>query len=304
MSQTTDEPAQQPERSDSAARKQTTPDGRRPPWRVEGARPQAKTGRRPPPQRPSLWVALALLLALDWILVLAYQPSAPPRVTVPYSYFTQQIQAGNVASVTAQGPAIQGTFRHAVTYPVQNGTTSSSTNGTTSSSQNPTTTAHFATNRPTFADDHLLSALEKEGAVVTAKPLQTGSDPLLTFLGGVLPTLLLIGLWVWITQRYWGQMGEAGGMFGMGQSKAHKYGATTQRTMFADVAGVDEAKDELAEAVDFMKHPHRHRKLGAEIPRACSSPASPGRARRSWLGRLQARRTCPSIRSRPRSSWR
>ena len=54
--------------------------------------------RRPPPQRPSLWVALALLLALDWILVLAYQPSAPPRVTVPSSYFTQQIQAGNVAT--------------------------------------------------------------------------------------------------------------------------------------------------------------------------------------------------------------
>ena len=76
----------------TAARKQTTPAGRRPPWRVEGARPQAKTGRRPPPQRPSLWVALALLLALDWILVLAYQPSAPPRVTVPYSYFTQQIK--------------------------------------------------------------------------------------------------------------------------------------------------------------------------------------------------------------------
>ena len=220
MSQTTDEPAQQPERSDSAARKQTTPAGRRPPWRVEGARPQAKTGRRPPPQRPSLWVAFALLLALDWILVLAYQPSAPPRVTVPYSYFTQQIQAGNVASVTAQGPAIQGTFRHAVTYPVQNGTTSSSPNGTTSSSQNPTTTAHFATNRPTFADDHLLSALEKEGSVVTAKPLQTGSDPLLTFLGGVLPTVLLIGLWVYIIQRYWGQMGGAGGMVGMGRSSA------------------------------------------------------------------------------------
>ena len=64
---------------------------------------------RPTPAAPAaehLWVAFALLLALDWILVLAYQPSAPPRVTVPYSYFTQQIQQGNVASVTAQGPAI------------------------------------------------------------------------------------------------------------------------------------------------------------------------------------------------------
>jgi cell division protease FtsH len=180
--------------------------------------------------------AVGLLLMLDWALVLAYQPSAPQRVTAPYSNFTQQIQAGNVASVTAQGSAIQGTFRHAVTYPVQNRTTSSSPNGTTSSSQKPTTTAYFATNRPTFADDHLLSALEKEGATVTAKPVQSGSDPLLTFLGGVLPTLLLIGVWVWIIQRYWGQMGGAGGMFGMGRSKAHKYEATIQRTTFADLA--------------------------------------------------------------------
>jgi hypothetical protein len=56
-------------------------------------------------------VLLALLLALDWILVLAFQPSAHPRVTVPYSYFTRQLEAGNVATVTAQGSAIQGTFR-------------------------------------------------------------------------------------------------------------------------------------------------------------------------------------------------
>ncbi len=271
MSQTTSEP----ERSDSATSHRTTPDDDRPPWRVEGARfPEGKTGRRLPPQRPSLWALFALLLILDWALVLAYQPSAPQRVTVPYSYFSQQIQAGNVASVTAQGSAIQGTFRHAVTYPAQTGTTSTTSNGTASAKS--TTTAYFATNRPTFADDHLLTALEDEGAVVTAKPIQSGSDPLLTFLGGVLPTLLLIGLWVWIIQRYWGQMSQSGGMFGIGRSKAHKYEATTQRTTFADVAGIDEAKDELAEVVDYLKHPERYRKLGAEIPHGVLLSGEPG----------------------------
>ncbi|MGB8879226.1 MAG: ATP-dependent metallopeptidase FtsH/Yme1/Tma family protein, partial [Solirubrobacteraceae bacterium] len=127
------EPAQQPERSDpsasqrTGANRQTTPDDRGPPWRVEGARqPEGATGGRPVHKRPSSWlVGLLLLLALDWILVLAYQPSSQPRITVPYSYFTQQIQASNVASVTAQASTIQGTFRHAITYPAHSGTTSS-----------------------------------------------------------------------------------------------------------------------------------------------------------------------------------
>src|SRR5689334_21019344 len=97
MSSPTTDPVKQPEQSDSTASKRAVPDNDRPYWRVEGARePQSSSGRRTPPQRPSLWVALALLLALDWILVLAYQPSTHPRVTVPYTYFTQQIQQSNV----------------------------------------------------------------------------------------------------------------------------------------------------------------------------------------------------------------
>jgi cell division protease FtsH len=283
MSQTPTEPDQQPARSDAtrsdSSAGQTTPDEAQPPWRVEGSRSSSSSsGGRSAPQRPSLWALLALLLILDWALVLAFQPSTPTRATVPYTYFTQQIRAGNVATVTAQGSAIQGTFRHAVTYPPRGAATSTSTtsNGTGSGSSKSTTTAYFATNRPAFADDHLLSTLEKEGAVVTAKPVQSGSDPLLTFLGGVLPTLLLLGLWVWIIRRSWGQMGGASGMFGMGDSKAHKYEATTQRTTFADVAGIDEAKDELAEVVDYLKHPERYRKLGAEIPRGVLLTGEPG----------------------------
>jgi cell division protease FtsH len=270
------EPAQQPERSDpsasqrTGANRQTTPDDRRPPWRVEGARqPEGATGGRPVHKRPSSWlVGLLLLLALDWILVLAYQPSSQPRITVPYSYFTQQIQASNVASVTAQASTIQGTFRHAITYPAHS--------RTTSSGQKSTTTTLFTTTRPTFADDHLLTALTNEGATVTAKPVSNGSSTLLTILGGILPTILLIGFSIWIVQRYWGQLGQGGGMLGMGQSKAQKYEASTQRTTFADVAGIDEAKDELEEVVDFLKHPDRYTKLGAQIPHGVLLSGEPG----------------------------
>ena len=194
----------------------------RPPWRVEGARRPSDTGtgRRPPHRRPSLWALLALLLVLDWFLVLAYQPSTVTRVTVPYSYFVSQVDASNVVSVTAQGSTIQGTLRHSITYPAQNGTT----------------TPYFKTERPAFADDHLLTALLNEGAVVNAKPATSSSGLWLMLLGGVLPTLLLVGFWLWIIQRYWGQGGGASGMFGLGQSKVHKYEASQQRTTFADVA--------------------------------------------------------------------
>jgi len=234
----------------------------RPPWRVEGARQPSDTGtgRRPPHRRPSLWGLLALLLVLDWFLVLAYQPSTVTRVTVPYSYFVSQVDHSNVASITAQGSNIQGTLHHSITYPAQNGTT----------------TPYFKTERPAFADDHLLTALLNEGAVVNAKPTTSSSGLWLTLLGGVLPTLLLVGFWLWIIQRYRGQGGGASGMFGLGQSKAHKYEASQQRTTFADVAGIDEAKDELEEVVDFLKHPDRYHRLGAEIPHGVLLSGEPG----------------------------
>ena len=258
MSQASSQP-KQAERSDSTESKQPTRPA--PPWRVEGARqPPDTTGWRPPPKRPSAWALLAVLLILDWVIVLAYQPSAPARVAVPYSYFVSQVDQSNVTSVTAQGSTIQGTFRHSITYPATNGTK----------------TTLFRTERPTFADDNLLSRLESQGAVVTAKPVSSSSGLLLTLLGGVLPTLLLVGFWLWIIQRYWGQMSQSGGMFGLRGSKAHKYEATSQRTTFADVAGIDEAKDELAEIVDYLKQPDRYRRIGAQIPHGVLLSGQPG----------------------------
>ena len=258
MSQAASQPNER-DRSSSTASKQ--PAEIHAPWRVEGARqPQDTTGWRPPPKRPSLWALLAVLLLLDWIVVLAYQPSVPARVTVPYSYLVSQIDQSNVTSVTAQGSTIQGTFRHSITYPAQNGTK----------------TILFKTERPTFADDNLLSQLESQGAVVSAKPVSSGSSLWLTLLGGVLPTLLLVGFWLWIIQRYWGQMSQGGGMFSLGRSKAHKYEASAQRTTFEDVAGIDEAKDELAEIVDYLKQPERYSRIGAQIPHGVLLSGQPG----------------------------
>jgi cell division protease FtsH len=81
---------------------------------------------------------------------------------------------------------------------------------------NGTAATLFRTNRPTFADDHLLTQLMSRGVVVSAKPINTGQSPWVMILGGVLPTLLLVRFWVWIMQSYAGKMGQGAGMFGMG----------------------------------------------------------------------------------------
>ena len=203
------------------------------------------------------------LLALNWVIALSLgSPNTVARVTVPYSYFNHQVQLDNVASVDAQGSAIEGTFRHKVTYPA---------------GKNGTTTIEFSTERPTFADDNLLGRLEREGATVSAKAISSGQSVLVTILVGFLPTILIVGFFIWMMRRAAGAMNAGGGMFGgMGRSKARKYEADEQRTTFGDVAGIDEATEELAEVVDFLKHPDRYRRLGGMIPKGVLLSGEPG----------------------------
>jgi cell division protease FtsH len=233
------------------------------PWRVEGARSSAQDDQAPPAyKRPSVWLAVALVVAVNWLVVLALAQKPVVRVTVPYSVFSHQLQDRNVASVNAQGSKIQGTFRHKVTYPT---------------GQEGTSSTEFSTVRPTFAEDHLLGTLLSEGAVVSAKPVSSGQSALVTILAGFVPTLLLVGFFFWMMRRASGAMGGGGGMFGgLGGSKARKYEDSEQRTSFADVAGIDEVTEELAEVVDFLKHPDRYRRLGGMIPKGVLLSGLPG----------------------------
>jgi cell division protease FtsH len=231
--------------------------------------------------------ALLLLLAINWTLVLLfYSGAARQRVAIPYSpTFLAQVQAGNVSRVTAQDAAIQGTLEHAIRYPARD--------------KNARPTTEFSTRVPDFADTKSLDTLLQErGVVVTAKA-PPGTPWWETLLAGFGPTIVFFGLWYLVMRR-----SGSGSMFSFGNSKAKKYEPTTERVTFADVAGIDEAKEELAEVVDFLRDPDKYRKLGAHIPRGVLLTGRQVRARRCSRGRSPAKPASRSSRCRRRSSSR
>ncbi len=210
------------------------------------------------------WVTFLLLLLVNYVVIDRLVPGQPEQVEVSYTYFKQQVQADNVAEISSRADTIQGTFRQAATYPPDGG-------------DRARTSTHFSTVQPAFADPGLEGLLNEHGVTINARPLEEARSPLLTLLLSFGPTLLLIGGFLWLSRRAGGQMGSSG-LFGMGQSKARRYDQASQegRITFADVAGIDEAEQELAEIVDFLKDPGKYTRLGGTVPKGVLLVGSPG----------------------------
>jgi len=188
---------------------------------------------------------------------------------VPYTFFKQQVIAGNVTEITSRGEDIQGVFKQPIADPNPSTATPTALAG-----QPPQTYTKFATIRPAFDDPELLPLLEQHGVAITAQPLEQPRSPLLTLLLSFGPTLLLLGGFMWLNSRA-ASMG--GGMFGMGQSRARRYEADDQqRITFDDVAGIDEVEAELVEIVDFLKNPDKYQRLGGSIPKGVLLIGAPG----------------------------
>src|SRR3954451_13835185 len=213
-----------------------------------GQPPSPRGPTPPPPQLPRFpmsrrWILFALaLLAFNFYLgSRATQPAS--RVRVPYRpFFLSQVSSGHVQEITSKGTAIQGTFTKKLQY----------------AGSKPTT--RFQTEIPAFANNDALSQLlQQKRVVVNAQPLDSGAPWWQNLLLGFGPTILFIFLLFWFMRRA-GNVQNVLGSFG--RSRARRYQPSGDRITFADVAGIDEAKSELTEVVDFLRHPEKYQKLG------------------------------------------
>jgi cell division protease FtsH len=187
-----------------------------------------------------------------------------PRVRIPYSpTFLAQVNEKNVASISSTGSSIQGTFKKAIKYPAN--------------SNSAPTTPYFSTQIPSFANGtELFNTLTSKGVTINANATNTGPSFLASLVFGFGPTLLFLLLLVWIFRRAAQGGGGAGGLMSFGRSRARRVEGADQQVTFNDVAGIDEAKAELSEIVDFLKNPDKYVKLGGRIPRGVLLSGQPG----------------------------
>src|SRR3954468_22543843 len=233
------------------------PDGRGKPEQPK------EQGRRPQMRAPRVgwrWIAfIVVALAINYVVASAVGPNESKQVTVPYSpYFLGQVRGDNVKEISSQGTTIQGHFRKEVTY-------------------KKTKTDRFKTEVPTFADTDKLSAtLQDHDVTINAEPIDEGRGFLYTLLVGFGPTLLIVGLFIFLARRAAGAGGGGGPLGAFGRTRARRVESTQQHVTFDDVAGIEEAKGELAEVVDFLRNPDKYTRLGGRVPRGVLLSGPPG----------------------------
>jgi cell division protease FtsH len=216
------------------------------------------------PRSRSFLLILAGLLALN--LLISFLTGGPPgRRQVPYQpFFLDQVEAGNVQEVTSREDSIQGELKQEATYDPPG-------------DDKPVKVDRFKTQVPSFIDTAgLTKLLAEKNVVINAEPPDAGRSFWLSLLLGLAPALLLIGALLWLTRRQ--LSGGAGGVLGgFGRSTARRVARGEHPGVtFDDVAGIDEAEQELVEIVDFLKNPERYTRLGARIPRGVLLYGAPG----------------------------
>jgi len=190
-----------------------------------------------------LWIIIALLLIALFNLFEGGSGRGN-QTELTYSEFLTRVESGQVSDVTIQGSNITG---------------------------HTTDSRAFVTYAPD--DPELVSKLEDHGVQIKAAPIESDMHPLLQVLISWFPMLLLIGVWIFFMRQM--QMG-GGKAMGFGKSRARLLTEKIGRVTFADVAGIEEAKAELQEVVEFLKDPQKFQRLGGKIPKGCLLVGPPG----------------------------
>jgi len=228
------------------------------------------------------WIVILIFFSVWYIVVL--WPKAHPAVNIPYTAFLAQVQSGNVAKVRIVGDAITGSLVKPIPLPMskEKAIESAPSNPENSPATRPlsdqsssaasSTYTEFQTTFPSaIGDPKLLAMLEAHKVVVeVSHPTSPWAIELLANWG---PMLLLVGFFWWMGMK---ATQNQAGLFGLGRSKARRYNMDQSRVTFDDVAGADEAKSDLQEEVDFLRHPAKYHNVGARIPRGVLLVGPPG----------------------------
>ena len=223
-------------------------------------RDKGDRSKEPTPWRGAGRTALfwLTLLAIIYIAYYYYGVLTANSVEITYSEFLQEIQAENIATVTFTEREVTGSLREPKVF---------------ASSQSTTAFAKFKTWIP-FPDVNyaLIDKLQASGAKITAK---VEGPSLFSILIAISPWILVIFVWLFFIRQMQGASGPRG-LFSFGKSKARLLTDERPRVTFEDVAGADEAKEELQEIIEFLRDPAKFQKLGGKIPKGALLLGPPG----------------------------
>ncbi|MDR9424601.1 MAG: ATP-dependent zinc metalloprotease FtsH [Marinobacter sp.] len=225
-----------------------------------GSDNQQKPENNPQPAIPNqysfLWLSAAIFLMVLWM----QDTNQPRQQELAYSEFKEAVMAGRVDEVTLRSEEILGQL-------TESGASQFSSDGEPSS-------VHFITLRPQTEDTELLQLLEQQEVVVHGA--RSGRPWWQELILSFLPWILLLALMFW----FWGtaqkRMAQGGGVFDFNRSKARRVRKETSSTTLEDVAGIESAKREIAEVIDFLKSPEKYQKLGAVMPKGILLVGPPG----------------------------